>query len=103
MMKKMFALLSMMLFTAGLSFAGEWTGYVTDAKCAKGGKAGAAHAGCAKGCINGGEAAVLVDDAGKIHEIANQDKIKAMAGEKVKVTGTMADGKITVEKAEKAS
>ncbi len=103
MMKKMFALLSMMLLTAGLSFAGEWTGYVTDAKCAHAGKAGAAHAGCAKGCINGGEAAVLVDDDGKIHEIANQDKIKEMAGEKVKVTGTMADGKITVETAEKAS
>ncbi len=102
MMKKMFALLSMMLLTAGLSFAGEWTGYVTDAKCAKGGKAGAAHAGCAKGCIGKGDAAVLVDADGNIHEIANQDKIKALAGEKVKVTGSEAAGKITVESAEKA-
>lgn len=102
MMKKMFALLSMMLLTAGLSFAGEWTGYVTDAKCANGGKAGAGHAGCAKGCIKGGEAAVLVDADGKIHEIANQDKVTPMAGEKVKITGSMADGKITVESAEKA-
>ena len=59
------------------------------------------HAGCAKGCIGKGEAAVLVDEAGKIMEIANQDKVKELAGEKVKVTGSMADGKITVEKAEK--
>lgn len=102
MMKKLFALTSMMILTAGLSFAGEWTGYVTDAKCANGGKAGAAHAGCAKGCIKGGEAAVLVDADGKIHEIANQDKVKDMAGEKVKVTGSVADGKITVETAVKA-
>ncbi|MBI1354746.1 MAG: hypothetical protein GC160_10390 [Acidobacteria bacterium] len=98
MMKKMFALLSMTLLTAGLSFAGEWTGFVSDAKCAKN---AAGHAGCAKKCIEGGQAAVLVDEAGKVYQIANQDKVKALAGEKVKVTGSEADGKITVQSAEK--
>ncbi len=96
-MKRFFALASMLLLTAGLSFAGEWTGYVTDAKCANGGKYGADHAGCAKGCIGGGEAAVLVTEDGTVMEVANQDKITGHAGEKVKVTGSEADGKITVE------
>ncbi len=96
-MKRFFALSSLLVMTAGLSFAGSWTGFVTDAKCAKAGKAGEAHAGCAKGCIGGGAEAVLVDADGKIMQIADQDKVKEHAGHKVTVTGSEVDGKIKVE------
>jgi hypothetical protein len=102
-MKRLFAMTSMLVLFAGMSFAGEWTGYVADAKCGHAGKAGPGHAGCAKSCITGGEAAVIVTADGTVLEVANQDKVTALAGEKVKVTGTEADGKITVESIEKAS
>ncbi|MDA0205696.1 MAG: hypothetical protein O3A53_17625 [Acidobacteria bacterium] len=102
-MKRFITVASMLVLTAGLSFAAEYTGFVTDAKCAAGGKAGAGHAGCAKSCITGGEAAVIVTADGKVLEVSNQDKVTALAGEKVKVTGTEADGKLTVTAIEKAS
>ncbi len=102
-MKRFFALASMLLLTAGLSFGGEWTGYVTDAKCANAGKAGAEHAGCAKGCIGGGAEAVIVTADGTVMQVANQDKVTGHAGEKVTITGSEADGKITVETVASAS
>ena len=100
-MKRFITLASMFVLTAGLSFAAEYTGFVTDAKCASTGKSGAAHAGCAKSCITG--AAVIVTADGKVIQIANQDKVAALAGENVKVTGTEADGKLTVATIAKAS
>ena len=102
-MKRVFALASLLVMTAGLSFAGSYTGYVTDMKCAKAGKAGEAHAGCAKGCIKGGEAAVLVGEDGEVIEVADQEKIKEFAGQKVTVEGEMADGKLSIESVEPAS
>jgi len=96
-MKRLIATTSLFLLASVSAFAGSWTGFVTDAKCAAAGKASAEHAGCAKGCIGGGAEAVLVDADGKVHKIANQDKITDHAGAKVTVTGSEADGKITVE------
>ena len=86
-MKRFITLASMFVLTAGLSFAAEYTGFVTDAKCASTGKSGAAHAGCAKSCITGGSAAVIVTADGKVIQIANQDKVAALAGENVKGPG----------------
>lgn len=94
-MKKIFTVTVLALMVSALCFAGSATGFVTDAKCAHAGKAGAGHAGCAKGCIGGGEAAVLVDSDGKIYEIADQGKVKEHAGAKVTITGEIADGKIS--------
>lgn len=95
-MKRVFALLTMGVLAVGLSFAGEGSGFVTDLKCAKAGKAGADHAGCAKGCINGGAEAAIVTDDGKVMMVANQDAVKSHAGAKVSFSYTEADGKITV-------
>ncbi len=94
-MKRILTISIMMMLVASLCFAGSATGFVTDAKCAKAGKAGAGHAGCAKTCIGGGEAAVLVDADGKIFEIAEQDKVKEHVGAKVTIMGDIADGKIS--------
>lgn len=85
-----FALLFALAMTA---MAGEWTGYISDAGCAK--KQGAAkvasdgHAGCAEGCIKKGDKAVLVTEDGKIYQIENQDKVAEHAGHKVTLTGDM--------------
>lgn len=102
-MKRLFALTSMLVMAASMGLAAEWTGYVADAKCGHAGKAGPGHAGCAKSCISGGEAAVIVTADGTVLEISNQDKVTALAGEKVTITGTEADGKVTVESIAKAS
>ncbi len=94
----------MLVFTlsAMALYAGEWTGYVSDSKCAaKGDKP--EHAGCAKSCISRGASAVLVSE-GKVFELDNQGAAKKLAGEKVTVKGTASeDGKsIKVESIEKA-
>ena len=89
------AMLTLAVFALCFADSHEATGFVTDAKCAKAGKAGAGHAGCAKGCIGGGEAAVLVDAGGKIYTIDEQDKVKEHAGAKVTIKGMIADGKIS--------
>ena len=103
-MKRLLTLLVLTLTVTALCFAGSVTGYVTDMKCAKAGKAGEAHAGCAKGCIGGGEAAVVVTEDGKIYEVADQAKVKDHAGAKVTVMGMVEGMKITsVESVKKAS
>ena len=103
-MKRLLTLLVLTLTVAALCFAGSVTGYVTDAKCAKAGKAGEAHAGCAKGCIGGGEAAVVVTADGKIYEVADQAKVKDHAGAKVTVMGMVEGMKITsIDSVKKAS
>ena len=91
-----FALSAMVLY------AGEWTGYISDSKCAaKGEKAD--HAGCAKSCISRGASAVLVAQ-GKVYSLDNQEEAKKLAGEKVLVKGTASDDgtSIKVESIEKA-
>ncbi len=103
-MKRLLTLLVLMLAVTALCFGGSVTGYVTDMKCAKAGKAGEAHAGCAKGCIGGGEAAVVVTADGKIYEVADQAKVKDHAGAKVTVMGMVEGMKITsIESVKKAS
>ncbi|MDE0103806.1 MAG: hypothetical protein OXN89_15640 [Bryobacterales bacterium] len=101
-MKKMITLVALTLLVTSLAFAGSVTGYVTDLKCAKADKAGAGHAGCAKGCIGGGEPAVVVTEDGKIYEVAEQDKVTGHAGAKVTVMGTIDGMKITKVESVKA-
>jgi hypothetical protein len=89
------AIMAGMLF-ATLSLAASWTGWISDEKCgAKG--ANAEHAGCAKGCIKAGVAPVLATEDGKVFKFSNPDTVKEHAGEKVELTGTESNGKITVE------
>ena len=104
-MKRILTLLVLTLSVTALCFAGSATGFVTDAKCATAGKAGAEHAGCAQGCLKSDDmAAVIVTEDGKIYEVADQAKIKEFAGEKVTVMGMIEDMKISsIESVEKAS
>lgn len=94
-MKKTAIVLGLLLIATTAFAADSWTGFVTDAKCAAGGKGGADHAACAKKCIGGGEAAVLVVD-GKVVKIANQDKVKGHEGHQVTVTGKLEGDTLTI-------
>jgi hypothetical protein len=76
-----------------------WDGWISDSKCgAKG--ANAAHAACAKKCIDAGEKPVLVTDKDmKVVNIANPDAVKGHEGHHVQVTGKMNDdGSLQVAK-----
>jgi hypothetical protein len=44
-----------------------------------------------------GAPAMLATEEGKVYAIANQDKVKEMAGKKVTVTGKVEGDSITVE------
>ena len=93
-MKRFVLILSLLMLVSSVGFAGEWTGFISDAKCKH---STADKAGCMKSCIEGGQAAVLVEADGTVHEIADQDKVKEHAGKKVTVKGSEADGKIKVD------
>jgi len=82
---------------AATAFAGEWTGHISDSKCA------AAHAdasaksiACVKACVKGGQKPVLVSD-GKVIKIANPDIVKEdMLGKKVLAKGDLKDDTVTL-------
>jgi len=90
-------LISMTMLAAAKDMT--WDGWISDSKCgAKG--ANAAHAACAKKCIDMGEKPVLVTDKDqKVVGIDNPDAVKGHEGHHVQVTGTMDDnGMIHVAK-----
>ena len=76
----------------------SWDGWISDSKCgAKG--ANAAHAACAKKCIEAGEKPVLVTDKDqKVVPIDNPDAVKGHEGHHVQVTGKMDNGTLHVDK-----
>jgi hypothetical protein len=77
----------------------SWDGWISDSKCAAKG-ANAAHAACAKKCVEGGEKPVLVTDKDqKVLPIDNPSAVSGHEGQHVKVTGTMTDsGSLHVDK-----
>ncbi|HVP56289.1 MAG TPA: hypothetical protein VMU45_14960 [Candidatus Eisenbacteria bacterium] len=77
----------------------SWDGWISDSKCgAKG--ANAAHAACAKKCIEAGEKPVLVTDKDqKVVAIENPAAVTGHEGQHVKITGTMtSSGSLHVDK-----
>jgi hypothetical protein len=100
-MRKFVLGITFMSALAMTAMAAEFSGYISDAGCAKkeGGAAKVAadgHAGCAKSCMKRGDKAVLVTPDGKIYNITNQDKVVEHAGEKVTLTGDADGENITV-------
>jgi len=99
-LKKLVLGFTFLLALSLTAMAAEFTGYISDAGCAK--KQGAAkvasdgHAGCAQGCIKKGDKAVLVTADGKVYNIANQDKVTDHAGQKVTLVGEADGDNITV-------
>ena len=92
-MKKLIAVFAL---STGFCLAAEFTGYIVDANCASK-KAMLGNEACAKSCIGRGAAAVLATEDGKVYKIAEQDKVKAEAGKKVTISGTVDGDTIKVE------
>jgi hypothetical protein len=95
----MAAVLMVLAVWAAASPTTSWDGWISDSKCgAKG--ANAAHAQCAKKCIEGGEKPVLVTDKDqKVVPIENAAAVAGHEGQHVKVTGKLtADGAVHVDK-----
>lgn len=81
--------------------AADFTGMIVDKECSVRGKGMWYNQDCINRCIRDGQPAVLAVDEDKIYAIANQDKVPEEAyGMKVKITGTLADGTLTIEKIE---
>jgi hypothetical protein len=78
--------------------AGGLAGYIVDLSCAKRGKGMWSNAECVARCVRDGDKLVLVTEAGKIYQIANQDKIAPETyGQLVTFTGKTEGDVITVE------
>ena len=86
-----FSLLSVSLF------AGEWSGTISDSKCAaKHEDASPASMKCAQACVGKGADPVLVSE-GKVYKIADKSKVTEHVGHKVTVTGDLEGDTITVD------
>jgi hypothetical protein len=85
------------LFLAASAFAGEWTGYISDAKCGAAHNDGSAKSvACVKGCVKGGQKPVFVVD-GKVIKIANPDKVgEDLLGGKVTIKGELKGEDLTI-------
>ena len=100
-MKRLFpAMTAVVLLFAMAAWASDssMTGWIVDKNCgAKSANAGAKA--CTESCIKRGSPAVFVNDATKeVVAINNQDAVKGHEGDHVKVTGSMVDGALHVDK-----
>ena len=84
---------------ASAALAADVTGYVIDKNCSTK-KEMMGDEACAKRCIGRGSPAVIATEDGKIYSVSNQDKVKALAGKKVTVSGKVEGETITVDKVE---
>jgi len=77
---------------------GGLTGYIVDVKCSKQGKGMLTNVQCIERCVRDGDKLVLVTEAGKIYQIANQDKITPDTyGQVVTLIGKTDGETITIE------
>ena len=95
-MKTGIAISALLLSLSTIAPAADFLGYVIDASCAakpamKGNEA------CARKCLKGGAAAVLLGEGDKVYKLDDQAKAVEHAGHKVKVTGTLNGDTIKVE------
>lgn len=100
-MKKTFL---MVLMPVGLAIASETTvtGWISDSACTTGNARGSqAQRDCAKRCLEGGEAAVLVADGDqKVYKLVNAPGAKAHLKSRVRVTGSVEGDSLKVSKLE---
>ena len=80
---------------AGTALADQFTGWITNEKCAK---AGTYTGPTQDQCLAAAEPIVFVNEADrKIYQISNPDQVKANVGKKVTLNGTLKDDKIEAE------
>ena len=95
----------------GLSFSAQnargksqsFTGNISDSMCGLKHMMPGGDKACTEACVKEGSKYVLADVAAKkVYQLSDQDKPKAFAGEKVKVSGTLKGDVITVTSIEAA-
>jgi len=107
-MKKSFAVLSLSALCSMAAFAGEFTGYISDEKCASASAKSktaaewikpAAFESCVKKCVKEGSAVVFVTEDNHLYKIDADSMSKVMPelGHKVIVTGKIDGGTITID------
>ena len=107
-MKKVFAVAALAALCSVTAFAGQWTGYISDEKCATSGAKSAkasdwinpkAFESCAQKCAKEGSKVVfLTEDNKQVNlDAASLKKVMPQLGHRVSVTGTMKDGTLTVD------
>ena len=98
-MKKFIAVTALAATFAAPAFAESFTGYVSDAMCAKDPHkvSSADHAACAQKCIKDGEKPVLVVGGEKVYTITNPEILIPHAGEKVTVDADAKGDALTVK------
>jgi hypothetical protein len=74
--------LGISLFAGDMGKATEMTGWLCNNKCVA---QTAGHAACDQNCADKSGDVVMVDDQGNVFKIANQDKVKGLAGKKAKM------------------
>jgi hypothetical protein len=101
-MRKTVGMLGISLLALNSSaLAGEWTGWLSDAKCAANG-AKAAHKGCAVKCVEGGQPVVFVTDEKKVFKLDSPDKVKSLIGDRVVLSGDLDGETVKVAAVRKA-
>ncbi len=91
----------LVLALSSTAMAGEWAGWLSDAKCAANG-AKAAHKGCAVKCVEGGQPIVFVTDDKKVFKLDSPAKVKDLVGDRVVLSGDLDGETIKVAAAKKA-
>ena len=74
--------LGISLFGEDMGKATEMTGWLCNNKCVA---QTVGHATCDQNCADKSGEVVMVDDQGRVFKIANQDKVKGVAGKKAKM------------------
>ena len=107
-MKKLIAVLALSGLACATALAGEMTGYISDTKCANDHSKAAAASdwihpkvfeSCAKMCVkDGAETVFLTQDNKVVHIDADSlSKVAPHLGHKVKLNGTVENGKLKVD------
>jgi hypothetical protein len=88
--------IALLALLSAAAFAADFNGYIIDEACStkpamKGNEA------CARKCIKGGSAAVLLTPEAKVYKLDDQAKVAEHAGHKVIVTGALNGDTIKVD------
>ena len=100
-MRKAGMLCSEILMVAGLALASPkqqtFTGAISDSMCGASHMMQGSAKDCTLKCVKDGSKFVLVDPAGKVYQLSDQNTPRAFAGANVKVTGTLTGDTIAVK------
>jgi hypothetical protein len=107
-MKKLLVVATFVALYSVTAFAGQWTGYISDEKCANAGAKSAKASdwihpavfeSCAQKCAKEGSKVIFLTEDNKqvTLDAASLKKVMPLLGHRVSVTGTMENGTLKVD------